>query len=115
MPEPTRNRRINKRKLVADNDVTDPTDGLAIGEWRSRYTDPEPRRGIRVEAIYLATLLILIPTLILVLWLDHPKNWLGLSDARYKPVLKYGLAWLSGVLGGTLFDMKWLYRSVARG
>lgn len=115
MPEPNRNRRLKKRKTISDSDLTDLSDGLDVGEWRSRYNDPEPRRRIRVEAIYLAALLILTPAFMLILWLDYPKNWLRLTDERYKPILKYGLAWLSGVLGGTLFDMKWLYRSVARG
>jgi hypothetical protein len=58
--------------------------------------------------------LVSIPIAILILWLGYPEHWLRLSDQTYKPVLKYGLAWLGGVLGGTLFDVKWLYHSVAR-
>ncbi|MFZ5452450.1 MAG: hypothetical protein ACOZF2_11370 [Thermodesulfobacteriota bacterium] len=49
-----------------------------------------------------------------ILWLNYPKFWLGLSDQKYQRFLKYSVAWLSGVLGGTLFDIKWLYHSVAR-
>jgi hypothetical protein len=32
----------------------------------------------------------------------------------YKPILKHGLAWCGGVLGGTLLGVKWLYHVVAR-
>lgn len=62
----------------------------------------------------MAVLLLAIPLSILLLWLDYPKNWFALTDQKYKPILKYGIAWLSGVLGGTLFDVKWLYHCVAR-
>jgi len=114
MSESGRHRSLKKRDSP-DIDLSDPTDGHKIGDWRSKYDDPKARRGIRFEAGYLAVFLILTPLLILILWLEIPKQRLGLSDEKYGPVLKYGLAWLSGILGGTLFDMKWLYRSVARG
>lgn len=39
----------------------DPTDNREPGEWRSKYSDPEPRREIRIEAIYLGCLLVLAP------------------------------------------------------
>jgi hypothetical protein len=55
-----------------------------------------------------------VPLILLVLWLEAPKRWFGLSDQKYSPILKYGLAWLGGLLGGTLFSLKWLYHSVAR-
>jgi hypothetical protein len=48
------------------------------------------------------------------LWLEYPKYLLHLPDQKYAPILKYGLAWLAGTLGGTLFDLKWLYHTVAR-
>lgn len=91
----------------------DLTDGREPLDWRSRYTDPRARWGIRLEAAYLAILLLAVPTAIVILWLGYPQHWLRLSDAQYKPCLKYGLAWLGGVLGGTLHDLKWLYHVVA--
>jgi len=105
---------MNKPPSMDDVDLADPADGRSPGDWRSRYSDVEARKGIRIDAIYLATLLFATPLLLLVLWLEYPKRWLGLSDLRYAPIMKYGLAWLGGVLGGTLFDVKWFYRSVAR-
>ncbi|MCI0624736.1 MAG: hypothetical protein L0387_24340 [Acidobacteria bacterium] len=92
----------------------DPTDNRGLGDWQSKYTDPLARRAIRVEAVYLAALLFVVPILMLVLWLGNPKGWLGIGEEQYGPVARYGLAWLAGVLGGTLFDLKWLYHSVAR-
>jgi hypothetical protein len=92
----------------------DPTDDRDFLDWKSKYSDPAARQGIRFEAIYLASLLALVPVAMVLLWLEYPKRWLRLSDENYKPILHFGMAWLGGVLGGTLFDLKWLYHSVAR-
>ncbi len=92
----------------------DPTDNRELLDWRTKYSDPEAKRWILFEAIYISFLLFTLPVAMLVLWLGYPKNWLHLSDQAYNPLLRYGLAWLAGVLGGTLFDTKWLYHSVAR-
>lgn len=53
--------------------------------------------------------------MLFIIWQGFPKTWLGLDDERYRTFVRYGYAWLGGTLGGTLFDLKWLYRSVARG
>jgi hypothetical protein len=92
----------------------DPTDNRGLLEWRSKYEDPEARKEIRIEAVYLAVLLFGIPILMCLLWLELPKNWFHLSDAKYRPILKYALSWGAGTLGGTLFAIKWLYHTVAR-
>lgn len=91
----------------------DPTDGRELLEWRSRYPK-DAKKSLRSEAIYLASLLFLTPLLMVILWLEYPKHNLSLSDEKYESLLRYSLAWLGGVLGGTLFDLKWLYHSVAR-
>lgn len=90
------------------------TDNRERGEWQSKYTDPVARRWIRIESVYLAILLIAAPSAMLVLWLGYPQYWLQLSDQKYRTLLLWGLAWIAGTFGGTLFDIKWLYRSVAR-
>lgn len=105
---------MNEQPKVAAFGQADPTDNRELGDWRTKYSDPEARRGIRLEAIYLAVLLLLVPVAMLVLWLGYPKNWLRLTDGKYEILLRYGLAWLAGVLGGTLYDAKWLYHTVAR-
>lgn len=114
MHEPTRSGDVNKPERIPGFAPVDPTDGRELLDWRSKYTEPDARRNIRFDAVYLAVLLFVIPIAIAILWLDYPKYWLGLSDQKYGRILKYGIAWLSGVLGGTLFDVKWLYHSVAR-
>jgi hypothetical protein len=105
---------MNEEPKVAAFGQADPTDNRELGDWRSKYDDPEARRGICVEAIYLGLLLLLVPVAMLVLWLGYPKNWLHLTDEKYGVLLRYGMAWLAGVLGGTLYDAKWLYHTVAR-
>lgn len=106
---------IKPRKNVAPFGQADPTDGRAELDWKTRYPDPSAQREIRLEAIYLAVLLVAVPILMLVIWIGYPKALLRISDSMYEPVRKYGLAWLGGTLGGILFDLKWLYHSVARG
>jgi len=93
----------------------DPTDGRERFDWRSRYTDPIAIKKQHAEAIYLAVLLFSMPLLMVLLWLEYPKHWLHLSDERYAPLVKYGFAWAAGTMGGVLFDLKWLYHTVARG
>jgi hypothetical protein len=91
----------------------DPTDNRAPLDWQSKYPR-EARRQMWIEGSYLAGLLVSVPLLLIVLWLEVPKTWLGLSREKYAAVLKYGVAWLGGLLGGTLFSLKWLYHSIAR-
>jgi len=92
----------------------DPTDNRKLGEWESKYPDPRAKKEIRLEAGYLAVLLFGTPLLMLVFWLGYPKHLLNISDQKYEAILKYGLAWAAGTFGGTLFDLKWMYHSVAR-
>jgi hypothetical protein len=90
----------------------DPTDGRQPLDWKSNY--PDAQRGIWIEAGYLFALLVLIPVLMVTSWLGFPKRWLKVADSTYEPILRYLLAWLGGMLGGTLFAIKWLYHVVAR-
>lgn len=101
---------------AADGDFApaDPNDGREPGDWKTRYIDPAARRAILCESCYLAVLLFSAPIIVLVFWLEYPKNWLHLSDAKYSTLFRYTVAWVSGMLGGTLFDIKWLYHSVAK-
>ncbi len=92
---------------------SDPTDGRVLLDWESRY--PAPARGsILREAVYLGALLFAIPSLMICIWREIPKHILSLTDDSYRILQKYGFAWLAGTLGGTLFDLKWLYHTVAR-
>jgi hypothetical protein len=105
---------MSESSKVSSFGQVDPTDNRQVGDWRSKYTDPEAKRAIRFEAWYLALHLAFVPPLMLLLWLEYPKTWLHLTDEKYSIIVRYGLAWLAGVLGGTLYDAKWLYHTVAR-
>jgi hypothetical protein len=106
---------MNDPKNQPDFAPADRSDGgRKPGEWQSKYPDPVAQRGICVEAGYLAALLLGIPIVLVFFWLEYPKQWFGIYDQQYKTILKYSTAWLGGTFGGTLFDVKWLYHSVAR-
>lgn len=92
----------------------DPTDGRKQGDWKTRYPDKECQLNIRKEAIYIGVLLFLTPILMLILWMRFPTYWFIIDEYHYEIILRYSIAWLGGTLGGTLFDIKWLYHSVAR-
>ncbi len=92
---------------------SDPTDGRKRLDWTSKYPR-EAEKEIRLEAIYLGLLLFAAPIVMVILWLRQPQYWLRLSDQQYAVVLRFSLAWVAGTLGGVLYDLKWLYHSVAR-
>jgi hypothetical protein len=106
---------MNEPTRVPGFAPSDPTDGRDVLDWTSRYSDPEARKEINREAAYLGVLLLLVPAGLLALWLEGVRYWLSIPPAKYTAVVKYGVAWLSGTLGGTLFSLKWLYHVVARG
>lgn len=106
---------MKRRSNASAFGQADPTDNRELFDWKSKYDDPIARKEIRREAIYLGILLFGLPALMVVFWLDYPKNLLHLSDQKYRPIVKYGFSWAAGTLGGVLFDLKWLYHTVARG
>ena len=114
MPDQSQNSSVKDSNLerVPGFAPDDPTDGRRLLDWKTRY--PEAQRQIWTDGAYLAVLLVSIPALMLAFWVGYPNRWLQLSDDRYATVVKYALAWLGGTLGGTLYDIKWLYHSVAR-
>ena len=93
----------------------DPTDGRERYDWKSKYSDPIPKKEIFREKLYLGTLLFGYPAVMVCFWLGYPNHTLQLSDQRYTTLVRYVFAWCSGSLGGVLFAVKWLYHSVARG
>src|SRR5579875_3270597 len=88
---------------------SDPTDNRKLLEWQSLYP-PEANAHIRVEAIYLGVLLAVTPVLMLLLLCQLPHAlWKGLGFGAGEAFTTYGLAWMAGTLGGTLYAIKWLY------
>jgi hypothetical protein len=92
----------------------DRTDRRPLRDWRTRYPEPEARRSILIEALYLGAHIVGIPVLLLLVWAEYPADWLNLPPERYPTLARFLYAWLGGMLGGTLFCMKWLYHSVAK-
>lgn len=91
----------------------DLTDGRSKGDWKTRYPDQEAQKWIRIETGYVSLLFLLCPAAIVGIWLvDHRHLTLGLSGDLHMPCI-YAYAWFGGLLGGTLFSLKWLYHSVA--
>ncbi|GAG91886.1 unnamed protein product, partial [marine sediment metagenome] len=92
----------------------DLTDGKERGDWKTGYSEREAQHAILVEAAYVVVLLFGMPILILLIWLKIPRLWFPIDETQYKVLARYAYAWLAGTFGGTLFDMKWLYHSVAK-
>jgi hypothetical protein len=95
---------------------SDPTDGKTLYQCGSSYAR-SIRYQIWAEAAYIC--LILFLCIYLVLWLvsqSLPLAFIGFK-AEQLPVHSVSpVAFLiSGLLGGAMFDLKWLYRVVARG
>ena len=94
--------------------ASDPTDNRRLLDWKSRYP-AEAAKEIRIEAIYLGSLLLLVPFLLLAFFCHFPWFiWRSLDVSAQSTITRYGLAWVGGMLGGTLFAIKWLYHVVAR-
>jgi hypothetical protein len=92
----------------------DPSDDRKHYDWESRWPK-NARKRIRVEAGYLSLLLALCAIAIFLVWDGHIVIWLKLKSDQYGTFERYSYAGLGGLLGGTLFAMKWLYHTVAKG
>jgi hypothetical protein len=93
----------------------EPTDGRPIGSWRSRYTERGARVGIWVEGTYILSTNVVAIGLIMYMQAMGGPQWFSPSSAiggEFHILLN---AWLGGFFGGSLFVMKWMYHSVARG
>ena len=105
---------MNDKKYITDFAPYDYTDGREPLDWKSRYTDKQARLWIILETIYLLIFLFAVPIIIFLLWTRKPNFIMLLNEIDYKIFVKYGFAWLGGVLGGTLYCIKWLYHSIAK-
>src|SRR5258708_35754919 len=103
---------MDEEPPVPDFAPVDPSDGRAPGDWTTRYPDEECQREIRFERNYLFILLFAVPVLLVLLQL--PRSFFEGRGVDYYDFLRYAYAWLGGLLGGTVFDIKWLYHTIAR-
>jgi hypothetical protein len=93
----------------------DLTDGRQPYDWESRYKGWRCWLQISAECAYLALLMLAAPVVLVLVWLGEPGDWLGIGNDDFHSIATYLFAWTGGLLGGTLFAMKWLYHSVAHG
>jgi hypothetical protein len=92
------------------------TDGRQAYEWRSRYAR-EAVSHIRIDAAYIAILLVLVLGAILLTWrgIFYELVGSGCASCGGRVFGKYSFYFLGGMLGGILFGIKYLYKVVARG
>lgn len=113
-------------------DTTDPgfapadlTDDRKAGEWQTRYHDPNAKKQIRCEAIYLAAHLFGVVLAVIVLAVLSERNVTDVAGQPKSPIPTsvsnpgFGWeqilhAWLGGVLGGAVFSIKWLVHVLAK-
>lgn len=89
-------------------------DGRKVGEWQSRW----PSRvwiQVSIEAIYLVILMVLAFSMLGYAWFELPQALLSSPSGRAADFIRYWHYAFAGLLGGTVFAMKWLYHSVAKG
>jgi hypothetical protein len=92
----------------------DETDGRDLHNWQSRYSK-SARFEIRLEAFAVAAILFASLAMIFAVWSGLLVNWTGCELCHRRAFSRYGYFFLGGVLGGTLFGIKYLYHVVARG
>jgi len=92
----------------------DPTDGRKRWDWETRYA-PQAVLEIRWEAIYLFFLLFCSLFVTFATWKGWISYLLTVPPERVLTLKQYAYYATSGMLGGVTFDIKYLYRSVARG
>ncbi|MFJ5334834.1 hypothetical protein ACIPTZ_07795 [Pectobacterium sp. CHL-2024] len=91
-------------------------DGREIGKWESRW-DKKAINHIRVDAIYVASILIITLITIFLVWKGSVFNLLvgECKNCDIRRFNQFALFFLGGMLGGTMFGIKYLYKVVARG
>lgn len=92
-----------------------PTDGRKTGKWQSRYTDQEARSSIRKEGALVWGFLLVALGLTVAVALQTQLHFIPLPEQATASLAPFVLSFLGGFLGGTLFSMKWLYHTVAKG
>ena len=109
---PSKKRQHPQAELNAG--ISDPTDGRERYDWTTCYS-PQALSEIRCEAIYLFIVLLCSLFLIFAMWKGWFSYFLSVSPKQVITLKQYAYYAASGMLGGVTFDIKYLYRSVARG
>lgn len=93
----------------------DMTDNRKRGEWKTRYPDKQSQARIRCEAIYLVSLLIICFIIFFLLICNIFQGLFGFSESNSPLFIGYLGAFLAGLIGGALYDLKWLIHAVGKG
>ena len=106
--------------MVDERDVFETnvnTDGRKQYDWESKY--PEcAQKEMKKEAIYIAIILIIAYSLLIIIvggLIDKVGNMIGLEAKKTASLEGVIIYFFSGLLGGTIFGLKYFYRVVSRG
>ena len=106
--------------MVDERDVFETnvnTDGRKQYDWESKY--PEcAQKEMKKEAIYIAIILIIAFSLLIFIvggLIDKVGNLIGLEAKKTASLEGVIMYFFSGLLGGTIFGLKYFYRVVSRG
>ena len=106
--------------MVDERDVFETnvnTDGRKQYDWESKY--PEcAQKEMKKEAIYIAIILIIAFSLLIFIVggsIDKVGNLIGLEAKKTASLEGVIIYFFSGLLGGTIFGLKYFYRVVSRG
>ncbi len=110
----------NAEEEVQDTTVRDVidanvnTDGRKPYEWKSKYPN-EARGEMKREAIYIGLVLIVSLLGLFLNWCGLFSCWFGVADSRIAPFEGIVFYFFAGLMGGTIFGIKYFYRVIARG
>lgn len=102
----------NEKAILPESEIN--TDGKGKYDWKSKYPD-EARREMCLEAVYIGVILVLTLTCLLLHWRGIIENLLRIDTLQRVTFKRMGYYFLSGLLGGTIYGMKYFYRVIARG
>jgi hypothetical protein len=94
--------------------LSDLTDGRNPGDWKTRYVDSEAQKMIQWERNYLLVLFFLSFILGFLDWLLFVFNCFGIDSNKFINFNIYVFAAIGGLLGGTIYSMKWLVHGIAK-
>lgn len=90
------------------------TDGRKQYDWKSRYPQ-EAHKEMRIEAIYIFIILVFALLGLFGVWYGIFTQILNLDAGKQLVFEKILFYFLGGLLGGTIYGIKYFYRVVARG
>lgn len=96
------------------DDVND--DGRDKGSWETRWPE-EARKAIRQEAIFVGLVMLFVLVALIFTWRGDVYSLLaiGCGKCSEQKFSLFAYIFFGGMLGGTLYGIKYLYRVVARG